>query len=169
MPVQEQWIQTGAITTHTWIGDDPAKPALVLLHGAGPGASAAANWERILPDLASDFYVIAPDLVGFGETSLPRRPWPRGWTAWMGLRVEQVLGLLDALQVHSAHLIGNSMGGYLALQLLIEVPERFGPSRLMGPAGGAFTPGPELALMRSFSTDLRPARLKQVFRAFLYS
>ncbi|WP_112425845.1 alpha/beta fold hydrolase [Thermogemmatispora tikiterensis] len=169
MPVQEQWIQTGAITTHSWIGGDPANPALVLLHGAGPGASAAANWERILPDLAGDFYVIAPDLVGFGETSLPRRPWPRGWTAWMGLRVEQVLGLLDALQVHNAHLIGNSMGGYLALQLLIEVPERFGPSLLMGPAGGAFTPGPELALMRSFSTDLRPARLKQVFRAFLYS
>lgn len=168
MTVSELRIGTGTLETHTWIAGDPANPALVLLHGGGPGASAAANWQRVLPDLAQDFYVIAPDLVGFGETSLPARPWPRGWAAWMGLRVEQLLALLDALRISHAHLVGNSMGGYLTLQLLIEAPDRFGPSLLMGPAGGAFTPGPELALMRAFNSDPRPARLKQVFRSFVY-
>jgi pimeloyl-ACP methyl ester carboxylesterase len=87
----------------------------------------------------------------------------------MGLRVEQVLALLDALQISHAHLVGNSMGGYLTLQLLIEAPDRFGPSLLMGPAGGVLTSSPELALMRSFTSDPRPARLKQVFRSFVYS
>jgi 2-hydroxymuconate-semialdehyde hydrolase len=169
MAIREERIRTGSLETHTWIAGDPENPALVLLHGGGPGASAAANWQRVLPDLAQDFYVIAPDLVGFGETSLPPRPWPRGWAAWMGLRVEQVLALLDALQISHAHLVGNSMGGYLTLQLLIEAPDRFGPSLLMGPAGGVLTSSPELALMRSFTSDPRPARLKQVFRSFVYS
>jgi len=38
----------------------------------------------------------------------------------------------------------------------------------MGPAGGAFQPGPELELLRSFYQDPRPARLKQIFQAFVY-
>jgi len=169
MTVQEQRVPTGNVETHVWTAGERTSPALVLLHGGGPGASAAANWRQVLPDLAQDFFVIAPDLIGFGETTLPPRPWPRSWAAWMGWRVEQVLRLLDALGVDRAHLVGNSMGGYLTLQLLIEAPDRFGPSILMGPAGGAFTPGPELALMRAFNADPRPARLKQVFRSFVYS
>lgn len=54
----------------------------------------------------------------------------------MRLWVDQLLGLLDALGLERAHLVGNSLGGAIALHLLMEAPERFGRVVLMGPVGG---------------------------------
>ncbi|MEJ2481475.1 MAG: alpha/beta fold hydrolase [Acidihalobacter sp.] len=43
-------------------------PAVLLIHGSGPGVTAFANWRLTMPELAQRFRVIAPDMVGFGET-----------------------------------------------------------------------------------------------------
>src|SRR3546814_13931129 len=59
-------------------------------------------------------------------------PFPDNVMAWIGVRVEQCLGLMDALEIDSAHIVGNSMGGALTLQLLSETPERFDKVILMG-------------------------------------
>ena len=66
--VVEKKIPSGAIASHVLLAGDPKNPPAILLHGAGPGATAASNWLRCAPDLAKHYYVIAPDLVGFGQT-----------------------------------------------------------------------------------------------------
>ncbi|MCW3634293.1 alpha/beta fold hydrolase, partial [Burkholderia cenocepacia] len=43
-------------------------PPVLLIHGSGPGVTAYANWRLMMPALARQFRVIAPDMAGFGET-----------------------------------------------------------------------------------------------------
>ncbi|KAA8939254.1 alpha/beta fold hydrolase, partial [Mycobacterium sp.] len=141
--IEELRIEARGLSSHTLVAGEPTDPAVILLHGAGPGANAAANWRHLMPDLAENFYVIAPDLIGFGASVIPD-PLPANITAWIGVRVEQVLGLMDALNVDSAHVVGNSMGGALTLQLLCENPERFNKVVLMGSIGAPMKRTPEL-------------------------
>lgn len=108
-------------------------PVVLLIHGSGPGVTAWANWRLTMPELAKRFRVIAPDMVGFGETERPA-----GYRYSMENWVAHLLGLLDALGVKQAHVVGNSFGGGLALALAIKAPRRVGRLALMGSAGSAF-------------------------------
>jgi 2-hydroxy-6-oxo-octa-2,4-dienoate hydrolase len=113
-------------------------PVVVLLHGSGPGVSAWTNWKRVMPALAGDFRVIAPDLPGFGYTE--RKPdlhydiklWSR-----------HLLAFLDALGLQKVSLVGNSFGGSLALAAAARFPDRFARLVLMGTPCDQFsmTPG----------------------------
>lgn len=93
-------------------------PAL-LLHGSGPGVSAWANWRLNLPVLAQNRRVIAPDMAGFGFTERKGDDHYslQGW-------IDHLLGLLDALGLEQADLVGNSFGGSLALQFALRHPDR---------------------------------------------
>ena len=109
----------------------------LLLHGSGPGVSAYANWRLTMPALEQDFRVIAPDLVGFGYSDVdPARFTLAGWTS-------HALGVLDALDIERAHVVGNSFGGSIALSLAIHHPARVDRLGLMGAVGLDFpiTPG----------------------------
>ncbi|MDY0329152.1 MAG: alpha/beta fold hydrolase [Thiomonas sp.] len=113
-------------------------PPLLLIHGSGPGVSAWANWRLVIPALARQARVVAPDMVGFGYTDRP--PGQRyDMDVWVG----QALGLLDALGIERADLVGNSFGGALALALAIRQPQRVRRLVLMGSVGVKFpiTPG----------------------------
>jgi 2-hydroxymuconate-semialdehyde hydrolase len=90
---------------------------VVLAHGAGTGVSARANWWLNVPVLAETYRVIAPDLVGFGG-SLPEDPstYPFGIEDW----VEYVAALLEGLGIGKADLIGNSLGGWVALRFAVK-------------------------------------------------
>ncbi|ABB13067.1 alpha/beta fold hydrolase [Burkholderia lata] len=109
-------------------------PPVLLIHGSGPGVTAYANWRLTMPALARQFRVIAPDMAGFGETERPAR-----YRYSMDHWVDHALGLLDALDIERAHVVGNSFGGALALALAIRAPERVGRLVLMGAAGTRFT------------------------------
>lgn len=113
-------------------------PPVLLLHGSGPGVTAWANWRLTIPELARRFRVIAPDIVGFGFTDRPEDVTYdlRTWTA-------HALGVLDALGIERAHVVGNSFGGSLAMSLAIHHPDRVGRLVLMGSVGVPFaiTPG----------------------------
>jgi pimeloyl-ACP methyl ester carboxylesterase len=104
----------------------------VLLHGAGAGVSARANWWLNIPALASSFRVIAPDLVGFGA-SLPDDPakYPFSLENWL----EHVITLLDRLEIAQADFIGNSLGGWVSLWLAIKHPDRVRRMITMGTGG----------------------------------
>ncbi|CAM3987287.1 alpha/beta fold hydrolase [Smaragdicoccus niigatensis] len=105
-------------------------PVVVLLHGGGPGASGVSNYSRNIDALAANFRVIVPDLLGYGKSSkVVDRGDPFGGLA-AGVR-----GLLDALGIENAHLVGNSYGGAAALRFALESPERVGRLVLMGPGG----------------------------------
>lgn len=107
---------------------------VLMIHGSGPGVSAWANWRLVMPELARRARVIAPDMVGFGFTDRPA-----GQQYDMDVWVEQAVGLLDALGLEQADLVGNSFGGALAIAMAIRHPRRVRRLVLMGSVGVPFT------------------------------
>jgi 2-hydroxy-6-oxo-octa-2,4-dienoate hydrolase len=105
-------------------------PPVVLIHGSGPGVTAYANWRLVLPALADRFRVLAPDMAGFGFSERPEKG-DYGLDLW----AEQVLGLLDALDLSKASIVGNSFGGAIALRLASRHPDRVDKLVLMGSMG----------------------------------
>ena len=110
---------------------------LLLIHGSGPGVSAWANWRLVMPELARQARVIAPDMVGFGFTDRLDLTQP-GQRYDMDTWVRQAVGLLDALGIEKTDLVGNSFGGALALALTIRHPQRVRRLVLMGSVGVSF-------------------------------
>lgn len=113
-------------------------PAVVFLHGSGPGVSAWTNWKRVMPEFATDFRVIAPDMAGFGYTE--RKD---GLAYDIKTWVKHLIGFLDALGLERVSLVGNSFGGSLSLAAAARFPERFERIVLMGTPCDKFmmTPG----------------------------
>ena len=106
---------------------------LMLIHGSGPGVTAWANWRLVMPELAKQRRVIAPDMLGFGYSERPANPdYQRD--VW----VEHAIGVLDALGIEQAELVGNSFGGGIALALAIRYPHRVRRLVLMGSVGVSF-------------------------------
>ena len=133
---------TGPLETHYHQAGDPGATPVILLHGSGPGANAMSNWVYALPFLGERYRAIAPDLAGFGDSTLPNPP--RGAAAWIEVWTAQVIALMDSLGIAKAHLVGNSMGGGVTLQLLRRHPQRFERVVLMGAVGAPHTATPGL-------------------------
>lgn len=108
-------------------------PPVILLHGSGPGVSAWSNWSGVLPALATDFRVVAPDIAGFGGTEL-KKDTQYGIKLW----VAHLFGVMDALGIRSASLVGNSFGGGLALAATLSDPSRVDRLVLLGTPAGEF-------------------------------
>jgi len=89
-------------------------PVVVLVHGI---TSTSATWANVLPYLAERFTVIAPDLLGHGESAKPRGDYSLGAYA-SGIR-----DLLLALGHERATFVGHSLGGGVAMQLAYQCPE----------------------------------------------
>jgi 2-succinyl-6-hydroxy-2,4-cyclohexadiene-1-carboxylate synthase len=91
---------------------------LVLLHGfSGSGA----NWQPHVEHFTRQFRVVTIDLVGHGQTDSPSDPARYG----IERAAADLIAILDALAMPSAHLLGYSMGGRLALYLALTYPARF--------------------------------------------
>jgi len=106
---------------------------VVLIHGSGPGVTSYANWRLVLPALAENFRVVAPDMVGFGFSERPANI-EYGLQTW----ADQVVGLMDTLELPQAHLVGNSFGGAIALRIAAQHPDRVAKLVLMGSMGVPF-------------------------------
>ena len=89
-------------------------PVVVLVHGI---TSTSATWANVLPALAERFTVVAPDLLGHGESAKPRGDYSLGAYA-SGIR-----DLLIALGHERATFVGHSLGGGIAMQLAYQFPE----------------------------------------------
>jgi pimeloyl-ACP methyl ester carboxylesterase len=100
-------------------------PPVVLFHGLG---ATCASFLPTLVDLSRDFRVFAVDLPGFGESDKPLRPLHAAYQA------EWAIALLDALGLRRAHLVGNSMGGRLALEVGLRAPGRVDRLVLLAPS-----------------------------------
>jgi len=90
-------------------------PAIVLVHGI---TSTSATWERVMPYLAARFTVIAPDLLGHGQSAKPRGDYS------LGAYASGVRDLMVSLGHDSATFVGHSLGGGVAMQLAYQFPER---------------------------------------------
>ncbi|MGG5258258.1 alpha/beta fold hydrolase [Phycicoccus avicenniae] len=128
----------GIATTVHVLGDPATQPVVVLVHGSGPGVTAHANWRLTMPALAERFCVVAPDVVGFGSTERPE-----GFEYSMPAWTAHLVGVLDALGIERADVVGNSFGGGLAASLAVHHPERLRRLVLMGAtvAPQRITPG----------------------------
>ncbi len=113
-----------------------AGPVVVLLHGGGPGASGVSNFSRNIDALADHFRVVVPDMPGYGRSTKALDQ-----SDPFGALADAIRGLLDALDVDVAHLVGNSYGGAAALRLAMDSPERVAKLVLMGPGGIGTTRG----------------------------
>jgi len=108
-------------------------PDVVLIHGSGPGVTAYANWRLVIPELATKFHVVAPDMVGFGFSERPADV-EYSVQTW----ADQTVGLMDTLGLQKASLVGNSFGGAIALRIAAQHPERVDKLVLMGSMGVDF-------------------------------
>jgi len=167
MAVSNTKVKTGAFETYTNISGDDAKEAILFLHGSGPGVTAWSNWQYALPALDAQFHCLSPDLAGFGATDHPQDS-PSGMRAWMRLWVDQCIALLDALKIEKAHLVGNSMGGAIALHLLMEAPDRFNRVVHMGPIGTPHKITPALDRLWGFYEDPSVQTFRNLIRWFVY-
>lgn len=118
---------------------------VLFLHGSGPGVSALANWRLVLPELSSSFRCIAPDIVGFGYSARPDDI-QYGVDTW----VKHTVGLLDTLGLDSASIVGNSLGGRIALGVAQAHPDRVRRLVLMGSSGPKMEPTEGLKALRAY-------------------
>ena len=126
---------------------------VILLHGSGPGVSAWTNWKKVLPVLAEDFRVLAPDMAGFGYTE--RKP---DLAYDIKLWVKHLIGFMDALGIEKASLVGNSFGGSLSLAAAARFPDRFDRLVLMGTPCDTFTMTPGLRAGWSYAPSREAMR-----------
>jgi pimeloyl-ACP methyl ester carboxylesterase len=109
-------------------------PAIVLIHGM---AGSSATWRFVMPALAERFTVVAPDLLGHGKSAKPRGDYS------LGALASNVRDVLVALEIDRATIVGQSLGGGVALQFAYQFPER--AERLVLVSSGGL--GEEVALL----------------------
>jgi pimeloyl-ACP methyl ester carboxylesterase len=131
-------------------------PAILLVHGI---TSSSRTWRQVIPGLAGDFDVIAPDLLGHGRSGKPRGDYSLGAYA-SGLR-----DLLAILGVERVTVVGHSLGGGIAMQFAYQFPEMLERLVLVDSGGlgeevslalrAATLPGAEVVLPLLFSPVTR--------------
>jgi pimeloyl-ACP methyl ester carboxylesterase len=90
-------------------------PVLLLLHGI---TNSSETWEPVVEPLAEHFTVIAPDLLGHGQSARPRGDYS------LGAHASGVRDLLSALGIQRVTVVGHSLGGGIAMQFAYQFPER---------------------------------------------
>jgi 4,5:9,10-diseco-3-hydroxy-5,9,17-trioxoandrosta-1(10),2-diene-4-oate hydrolase len=131
-------------------------PPFVLLHGSGPGVSGWSNFRGNFPVFAERFRTVVMDMPGFGRSECPELE-----RAYPSEAADSVARLLDGLGIERAHLLGNSMGGYVALEFALAYPDRVDRMVLMGPGGLAvhiLGPDPSEGARRLTDFMLAPSR-----------
>jgi pimeloyl-ACP methyl ester carboxylesterase len=90
-------------------------PVLILVHGI---TNSSASWEPVLAQLATRFTVIAPDLLGHGDSAKPRGDYS------LGANASLLRDFMLALGHERATIVGHSLGGGIAMQMAYQFPER---------------------------------------------
>lgn len=124
----------GARVAYTTAGQGPP---LLLLHGDG---ESRRGWQAVVPQLAQRWRVIAPDLPGYGDSASISDASSERFATWVG-------ELLDALDVEAAPIVGNSLGGLLAIDVALGAPERVRALVLVDAAGLGALINPVLGAM----------------------
>src|SRR6058998_149611 len=90
-------------------------PPVVLIHGM---VNSSRHWESVALRLADAYTVIAPDLIGHGDSATPRGDYS------LGAHAAAIRDLLTAIGIERATLVGHSLGGGVALQFFYQFPQR---------------------------------------------
>ena len=90
-------------------------PPVVLIHGM---VNSSRHWEQVAVRLAADHTVIAPDLIGHGDSATPRGDYS------LGAHAASIRDLLSAIGIDRASIVGHSLGGGVAMQFFYQFPQR---------------------------------------------
>lgn len=145
--VEQKTVIAGNIKTF-YLSAGTGEP-LVLLHGAGGGA---ILWGPIINLLSKHFHVIAPDVVGYGESDKPDAPYDKEFfSTWFR-------SFCDSLNMGKINLLGNSQGGAIAIQFTLDNPEMVKRLILVSSAGfgrWGISPG---AMFKMAAANIFPTR-----------
>lgn len=141
-------------------------PVVVFLHGSGSGASGHSNFKHNYPVLVEQGYrVIVPDHIGYGYSDKPT-----DIDYHLNFFVECIKQMLDNIGVDRYTLIGNSLGGAIALRYALDYPESVEKLVLMAPGGIENQPDyftmPGMAMMKEVFTSgepITPERMRSFF------
>jgi len=155
MDTREITLHGHHVSYHT-AGDGPE--VVVLIHGI---TGSGDTWAEVIPALAEEFTVVAPDLLGHGHSAKPRGDYS------LGAYASGVRDLVAALGHNHATVVGHSLGGGVAMQLAYQFPERCDRLVLVSSGGlgrevhpllrAAALPGAEFVLPFVCATKLRDA------------
>lgn len=120
---------TGPYRTH--YHDAGEGPAVIMLHGGGPGASGWSNFRGNVPAFAARHRTLLVDMLGFGGSASVVFDSEPSTT----VRARAIVDLMDELGIESSSFVGNSMGGSVAMAIAVDYPERVDRLVLLGPHG----------------------------------
>jgi 4,5:9,10-diseco-3-hydroxy-5,9,17-trioxoandrosta-1(10),2-diene-4-oate hydrolase len=135
-------------------------PALILLHGSGPGVTGWTNFGANLPIFAKHFRTIILDMPGFGGSASPEYD-----QQYPPVAAEAVAMFMEGIGLDSAHLLGNSMGGNVASHVALNHPDRVQRMVMMGPGGLAVNvigPSPNEGTKRLMEFMADPSRKRMI-------
>ncbi|PIG92208.1 alpha/beta fold hydrolase [Gloeocapsopsis sp. IPPAS B-1203] len=133
--VKEQQINLNGFTIRYFTAGEDGLP-LVLLHG---NAASAIDWSWVLPRLANQYRVYAPDFPGFGDSSKPNLNYS------LDFLTQFVSDFLNALNIEKAVLAGNSLGGIVALRFALSNSDRVASLVLVDSSGLGYAVTPLLS------------------------
>ncbi|MFJ6717156.1 alpha/beta fold hydrolase [Streptomyces sp. NPDC091259] len=157
--------QAGPLSLHYHEAGPADGPALVMLHGGGPGASGWGNFADNLPHFAGRFRTLIVDQPGYGRSELPEPD-----CDYFSYSARAVIALLDELDIPRAHFLGTSLGGGVAARIALDHPARATKLLLSAPAGlslNLFSPAPTEGLRRLIEFGESTAPTREQMRAFL--
>lgn len=112
-----RYVQAGKVKMH--YNDVGSGPAIVCLHGGGPGASGWSNFRENVEAFSAEHRALLVDLPQYGKSDKVTITGPR-----LSSYAQILLDFLDALGLDQADFVGNSFGGQVAIKLAIDHPER---------------------------------------------
>jgi pimeloyl-ACP methyl ester carboxylesterase len=128
-------LKGGCVRLHEWGEGEP----LLLLHGV---LTYSFIFEPILPQLARNYRVLAPDLLGCGGSEKV----DAGLS--ISAHAERTLELMDALELESVHLVGHDVGGGIAQLIALDAESRLRSLCLINPVGYDYWPVPAVETLR---------------------
>src|SRR5215216_1339929 len=130
-------------------------PPVVLIHGM---VNSSRHWEDVAMRLADRYTVIAPDLIGHGDSATPRGDYS------LGPHAASIRDLLAVIRVDHATIVGHSLGGGVAMQFFYQFPQRTDRLVLISSGGLGHEVSPLLrgAALPGAATILRAAAHRRV-------
>jgi pimeloyl-ACP methyl ester carboxylesterase len=142
---------------------------VICIHGAGPGASAESNFKLNAGAFAEKFRVILYDMPQYGKSAKIVLTEPR-----LKYNARILNGFLTALAIDKAHIVGNSMGGQVAMKFGIDYPDRLSRVVIIGSGGvtSIFAPSPVegVKMIARYYKGSGPSRdkLRELLQTILY-
>ncbi len=123
-PIQ---VEIGEMTLAVYEGGAADAETVILIHGY---SAENEHWLRFARHLVDDYHVLIPDLAGHGDTGYQTR-----WDFGIAAQARRIKQMMDQLGVVDAHLVGNSMGGFIAAHFVWAYPEYSLTATLIDAAG----------------------------------